>query len=105
MLRVSFDDESYDLDVPSALIRDAEELYSKMDADMDHGWQLSRQWVDNPDVFERCQIVADKILTAFHEQNEELVLLFGGYILSRLPQAKNIIIDTTGDITQTDIQG
>ncbi|MDX1810342.1 MAG: hypothetical protein R3240_00220 [Gammaproteobacteria bacterium] len=105
MLCVCFDDKEYDLDVPQALIRDAESFYQTMDKDMDKGWQISRQWVDNPDTFERCQIVADQILTAFHDEDEDMILLMAGYILSRLPQAKRILIDSSGDISQTDIQG
>ena len=35
-----------------------------MDQDMDAGWQMSRDWVDNPSREQRCQIVADKLLTA-----------------------------------------
>lgn len=105
MLIVNFDDKSYELDVPEALVKDAENFYQQMDSDMDKGWQISRQWVDTPDTYERCQIVADKILNAFHNENEELILLMAGYICSRLPQAKNINIDTSGDITLTEIQG
>ena len=105
MLQVTYDDKSFDLDIPEALINDADELYKSLDQDMDKGWQLSRQWVDKPDAFERCQIVADQMLNAFHDENEEMILLLGGYICSRLPQAKKVIIDTSGDITLTDIQG
>jgi len=105
MLQVCYEDQIFDLDIPEALIKDAEALYKSMDQDMDKGCQISRQWVDNPDTFERCQIVADQMLNAFYDENEEMIMLLGGYICSRLPQAKKVIIDTSGDITQTDIQG
>jgi len=102
ILTVSFDDKTYDLDVPEKLIADAQDFYSKMNKDMDQGWQVSREWIDNPNVKQRCQIVADKILNAFHDENEQLVLLMAGYILSQMNGVLQISIDTTGDITQTE---
>lgn len=101
MLAVQFDEQIYDVDVPNELIKDAEEFYKKMDLDMDQGWQISRQWVENPDQQQRCQVVAEKILNAFHQEDQKMILLMSGYILSRIPEVKQIIIDETGDITQT----
>ncbi|MDH5217071.1 MAG: hypothetical protein OEX19_05215 [Gammaproteobacteria bacterium] len=101
MLAVQFDEQIYDVDVPDELIKDAEEFYKKMDLDMDQGWQISRQWVENPDQQQRCQVVAEKILNAFHQEDQKMILLMSGYILSRIPEVKQIIIDETGDITQT----
>lgn len=101
ILAVQFEDQMYDVDVPDALIKDAEELYVKMDSDMDQGWQVSRQWVENPDLQQRCQVAAERILNAFHNQDEKMVMLMSGYILSRAPEIKQVVIDDTGDITQT----
>ena len=101
MLAVQFDEQTYDVDVPDELIKDAEEFYTKMDQDMDQGWQISRQWIENPDQQQRCQVVAEKILNAFHQEDEKMILLMSGYILSRVPEVKQVIIDETGDITQT----
>jgi len=103
ILAIMIDNQIYDIDTPDDLIKDAEALYVKMDKDMDDGWQMSRQWVSDPNMEQRCQIVADKILEAFQNKNEKMVLLMSGYILSRLPTVKAIEIDTSGDITQTAI--
>ena len=40
---------------------------------MDKGWQMSRFWVEKPDLYQRCQIVADRILGAFHTENQKMV--------------------------------
>ena len=102
ILTVSFDDKTYDLDVPEKLIADAQDFYSKMNKDMDQGWQVSREWIDNPNVKQRCQIVADKILNAFHDENEQVILLMAGYILKQLPKIRNVEISTDGNISQTE---
>ncbi|MCA1792008.1 MAG: hypothetical protein LC667_19810 [Thioalkalivibrio sp.] len=63
------DDQTIRVSVPEELIQEAEELYSRMDADMDKGWQMSRTWVESPDTYQRCQVAADKVLGALHQDN------------------------------------
>ncbi len=103
ILKLSIDDQTYDIDVPEHMIEEAKEFYEKMDRDMDKGWQMSRFWVEKPDLYQRCQIVADKILGAFHRENQQLVLLMAGYILSHVPHVEEVVVDTSGDITLTEI--
>lgn len=103
ILKISFDDQTFEIDVPNELIDEATEFYAKMDADMDKGWQMSRTWVEKPDLYQRCQVVADKILGAFHTENKKMLLLMSGYILSRMPNTREVAIDTSGDMTLTEI--
>jgi hypothetical protein len=103
ILKLTIDDQTYDIDVPEQIMQEAEKFYAKMDQDMDKGWQMSRFWVEKPDLYQRCQIVADRILGAFHTENKRMVLLMSGYILSRLPQVQEVVVDTSGDITLTEI--
>jgi hypothetical protein len=70
---------------------------------MDKGWQMSRDWVDNPDVEQRCQIVGDKMLTAMHNDNKKLLMLLAAYILSRVPGIKGIRIDTHGEMMESEL--
>ena len=100
---VEIDDKSYQLNVPEALTLEAREFFDKMDRDMNCGWQMSRWWVPDPDQFQRCQIVADRVLGAFHTENKRMVLLMSGYILSRVPHVQEVVVDTSGDITLTEI--
>lgn len=102
LLNVYIEDRHYPLDVPEALIADAEEFFARMDGDMNKGWQMSRQWVEKPDATERCQIVADKLMMALTEENPQMVSLMGGYILSRMPGVKGVRIDTSGEIQETE---
>ena len=103
ILKLTIDDQTYDIDVPQQLMEEAKEFYDKMDQDMDSGWQMSRFWVEKPDLYQRCQIAADKILGAFYTENQKMVLLMSGYILSRMPQVQEVVVDTSGDITLTEI--
>ena len=103
ILKLTIEDQTYDIDVPSQQIEEAGEFYDKMDQDMDKGWQMSRFWVEKPDLYQRCQIVADKILGAFHTENQKMVLLMAGYILSHIPHVEEVVVDTSGDITLTEI--
>ncbi len=103
ILKLTIDDQTYNIDVPEQMLKEAEEFYAKMDVDMDKGWQMSRFWVEKPDLYQRCQIVADRALGAFHTENKRMLNLMSGYILSRVPHVDEVIIDTTGDITLTEI--
>ncbi len=103
VLKLTIDDQTYTIDVSDEMLKDAEEFYAKMDQDMDKGWQMSRFWVEQPDLYQRCQIVADRILGAFHSEKQNMVLLMSGYILSRVPHIEEVIVDTSGDITQTEV--
>ncbi|TCK18499.1 hypothetical protein DFR30_1777 [Thiogranum longum] len=103
ILKLTIDDQTFNIEVPEQMLKEAEEFYAKMDADMDRGWQMSRFWVEKPDLYQRCQIVADRVLGAFHTENKKMVSLMSGYILSRVPHVEEVIVDTTGDITLTEI--
>jgi hypothetical protein len=95
---VEIDDKSYVLNVPEALALEATEFFEKMDKDMNCGWQMSRWWVPDPDQNQRCQIVADKLLTAMQQENEEFALLMAAYILHNKPDTRIIRLNTEGEI-------
>ena len=95
---VEIDDKSYQLNVPEALTLEAREFFDKMDRDMNCGWQMSRWWVPDPDQTQRCQIVADKLLTAMQKENREFALLMAAYILHHKPVTRRIRINTDGEI-------
>ena len=104
VLSAIIDDQIYSLNVPEDLLSDAEDFFNRMDKDMDHGVQMSRDWVDNPSVEQRCRIAADKLLTAIENENENLGRMMAGYILKRMPDIARVQIDTSGDITATTFQ-
>ena len=101
-LNVYVEDRHYPLDVPEALIADAEEFFAKMDSDMSLGCQMSRQWVDNPNGTERCQVVAERLMMALNADNPQMVSLMAAYIVSRMPGVKGVRIDSSGEIQETE---
>ena len=102
-LNVYVADNMIPIEVPGDMLDDAEQIYKKMDSDMDKGWQMYRDWVDELTQQQRCQIVADKILTALENENQPSAMLMAGYIMTRMPGILNVHISTDGDITQTQL--
>ena len=103
ILKLTIEDQTYDIDVPAQQIEEAGEFYDKMDQDMDKGWQMSRDWIESPDLEQRCQIVGDKMLTAMHNDNEEYMVLLSAYVLSRMPGIRMLRIDTNGEMLETEL--
>ena len=101
ILKLVVGEQTYAVDVTDTRLVEAEDFFQKIDRDMDRGWQMSRQWVDHPDTVQRCQILADKALTALHKRNRQMVELAAAYILKRLPGVTCADIATDGDMTQT----
>ncbi len=101
ILKVIVDERTIPIEVPDYMLTEARDFFAKMDADMDSGWQMSRTWVDNPNDLQRCQIAADKILTAMHTDNEKMATLMAAYILNKIPDATTVDVDSEGDMTQT----
>ena len=58
-LDVFVDERNYSVDVPPVMLREAEEFFRKIDEDMDHGWQMGPEFIENPDSVQRCQIAAN----------------------------------------------
>jgi len=102
-LNIIVDGRSNAFEVPDNLLTEAVDFFEKLDTDMDRGWQMSRDWVQNPDAEQRCQIAADKILTAIETENEKMLMLMAAYILRTMPGVTGINIDITGDMNETDI--
>ena len=98
ILKAIIEDQVYTLSVPDPILQQGANFFDQLDRDMDQGWQMSRDWVDAPDRLQRCQIVADKLLTALEKENDKLGMLMAGYILSRLPNVESVELDTHGEI-------
>ena len=101
-LNIIVEEQTYPVTVPEEILAEAENFFKKMDADMDQGWQMSRKWVDQPTDAQRCQIAADKMLTAMENDNQKLAVLMAAYILRSMPGIEAVDIDTAGDMTATE---
>jgi len=103
ILKVMIDEKTFPLEVDGDMMQRARGAFQKMDADMDKGWQMSRTWVDLPNDVQRCQIAADKMLTAIQQEKTATVGLMAAYIMSKIPNVHAVDIDTSGDMTLTEI--
>lgn len=101
--KVIVGEETFAVEVPDAMLEDGTDFFVKMDRDMDKGWQMSRDYVECPDQLERCQIVADKLLTNIVNQNETAAMLMAAYIIKRMPGVAGVDVDTTGEIQNTEL--
>lgn len=97
ILKVSIADQLLELNVPDDLIQQAQDFFARMDADMDRGWQVNREWFDKPDQELRGQIVADKLLTALENEDHNLGRLMAGYICDRFPDIDLVELSEEGE--------
>ena len=93
----------YDLDVDPVLIEQAEDFYKKMDADMDGGWKMGPEFVENLDVTQRAQVASQKLTSALDADNQPLLQMMIGYILSRLPNCYGVVLHDDGDPASNEI--
>jgi hypothetical protein len=101
-LKIVIEKNIYAIDVPADVMQDGTEFFEKMDRDMKKGWQMNREWVENPTTLQRCQIAADRIADAIHTENETLTYLLAGFIVTRMPNVKEVRVDTVGEMSETE---
>jgi hypothetical protein len=102
-MNIIYEGQTNAYNVPDDLVAEARDYFARMDADMDRGWQMSRDWVDDLDAEQRCQVAADRILTAIETDNDRLLMLMCAYILYKMPGVTGVHIDNTGDMNETAI--
>lgn len=100
-LNIIVDDYSMNLNLPDGYLTSSVEAFDRLDRNMDNGVQFGRQWLEHPNPHQRCQVAADKLLTALETNNENLALLSAGYIFSRIPGVRRVIIDNSGELQGT----
>jgi len=101
ILTIQIEDKQHFLDIPAEMVVDGSDFFDKIDADMDNGWMMSREYVEDLNVTQRCQVVADRILGAVSQENDTLCHLMGAYIISRLPDVVSIDVDVNGEMMNT----
>ncbi len=100
-LNIIVSDYSMNLSIPETFVEASGEAFDRLDRNMDGGVQMGRDWVEAPDRHQRCQVAADKLLTALETDNEKLALLSAAYIVNRLPGVTGVSIDDSGEIRGT----
>ena len=101
ILKVVFEEQVYQISIPQDVLSEGEAFFQRMNADMDRGWQMGREWVDKPDAVQRCQIAADRLVDAINGENETLASLMAGYIVTQRPGTKEVQVATAGDLMET----
>jgi hypothetical protein len=101
--KVVIGEQIFAVEVPEDLMSEAAEINAKLDRDMDRGWQMSREFVAQPDRLQRCQIVADRLLTSIMNGNQATAMLMAGYIMLRMPGAIGVDIDAAGEMQNTEL--
>ena len=100
LLNVAIDGQNVDINVPDSMLSEAREFFAKVDSDLDKGYQMGRYWVDNPNGEQRCQIAADKLVTAIENENKNMATMMSAYILSKAPHIESVVVDSSDEIQE-----
>lgn len=100
-LNLIIDDWSMNLEITDEYLEAMGDSFDKLDRDMDQGRRLGQNWIKQPNKIQRCQIAADKLLSALETNNQAMALLMGGYIVSRMDGVKQVVIDNNGEPQET----
>lgn len=103
ILNIVIGENTVPVDVPDHLIHEAGEFFDQMDRDLDKGQMVGRDWIDAPNLEQRCQIVADRLLTALETDNESMRVMMAAYILNRVPGIKGVRVATDGEINESEL--
>lgn len=100
-LKIVVETNTYSITIPDDVSQGGESFFTKMDEDMNGGWQMDRQWVEEPTLQQRCQIAASRIADAIEAENETLATLMAGYIVNKMPSVIEVQVDTEGEMSET----
>ena len=103
LLDVYIGNDTHQIEVTKEAVERGKELFEKMDRDMDVGWRMGPEFIENPGRLQRGQIVASKLLVAIETNNEMMTHALAAYICSRLPEVHAINIDLNGEPLNTDM--
>jgi hypothetical protein len=102
-LHINIDQEGFELDVPEQLLVEAQLPFTEMDKEFDRGQQMGRYWIEKPDDFQRCQVVANKLVDAFYREDKRNFYLMAAYILYKMPAAREVVVNTASEIQEINI--
>ena len=100
ILNVAIDGQNVDINVPDSMLSEARDFFEKVDGDLDKGYQMGQFWVEKPNGEQRCQIAADKLVTAIENENKNMATMMSAYILSKAPHIESVVINTGDEIQE-----
>ena len=101
---ITIDEESYTLEVKDKLMLELKDMHHEMDAEYDKGLQLGRYWIEAPTLEQRCQLTANKVVSAIHQEDIRQFYLTASYILSKFPNLKQVTVSSDFEISDIDIE-
>ena len=101
-LLIQIDERQLVMDIEDSLLSQAQDFFDKLDADMDRGWQWEREFVQNLDALQRCQIITDRMLGLLEGDRKDSATLLAAYILYKLPGVTQANINSNGEISLTE---
>ena len=96
---ITIDEESYTLEVSDAIMKELQGTIKDMDADFDKGARIGRYWIEMPSDEQRCQLAADKVVSAVHQQNVRMFYQMAAYILTKLPTLKMATVSSDFEVS------
>jgi len=100
LLNIAVDGQNVDINVPDSMLSEARDFFAKVDSDLDKGYQMGRYWVENPNGEQRCQIAAEKLVTALETENKNMATMMSAYILSKAPHIESVVVDSSDEIQE-----
>lgn len=100
---IYFEEEHFTINVNQEDIASGRPFFAQMDRDMDGGWRMGPEFVHKPDIMQRCQIVAERLMLALERQNEALARAMAAYIAWRHPGIREVRVNTDGEPLLTEI--
>jgi hypothetical protein len=101
LLNVIIEGRQYQVELDPAHLAEAEPMFASMDADMDRGWQMGRQFIEQPDKIQRAQIAAHRLMLALEQNKGSMAQAMAGYIVARLSGVTGVDVDTSGELENT----
>jgi hypothetical protein len=78
------------------------EFLDKTDQNMNAGIYLGNDFIEQPDVLQRAQVMAGHLVQALKDDNEQVIAMTTAYLATRLPELKQVKI-TEQDDTMVDL--
>lgn len=102
ILDVYIENKLHKIEIPEEVFTEGKGFFAMMDEDMDKGWKMGPDFIENPDSKMRAQIAASRIPSALEKDSNHLLHLLAGYIVTRLPGTEAVNIDMNGEPLNTD---
>jgi hypothetical protein len=103
ILNIKFDEDSYELEVQEALVKELKPAFDDMDKEFDRGVQMGRYWVEKPDAEQRCQMAVMKLENAMHREDRRALYTMAAFIVYKFPDVISVTASSAFEVQDIDI--